>query len=137
MKDYSIDYFVKNGMSEKFAKYYVSCIEAEKSHPLYDKEYAEWALSKGFLFSSAKAYGLSEINFKEYLSDEDFYTVWPLNGWTRIWVDDKMTLKYMLQGTRFSSVMPRYYFYSTPNGVNPLIDNVLMGGGTGYNKERG
>lgn len=125
---YSVDYFIARGMSEKFAKYYSSCIEKESLRPEYDASFAEWALSKGFLFSSAKVYGLNENNFKEYLSDEDFYKTWPLNNWTKIWVDDKMTLKYILEGTKYSNVMPEYYFYTTPNGLlRELVDNPYKG----------
>lgn len=122
---YNKEFFIQNGMSEKFAQYYMSCINKECNHPKYDKDYAEWALSKGFLFSSAKAYNLNEQNFNDYLSDEDFFKSWPLNSWTRIWVDDKLTLKYILEGTKFSHLMPKYYFYSTNNGdLRALTDNI-------------
>lgn len=126
---YSVEYFEQKGMSEKFARYYMSCIEQERTHPSYDATYAEWTLSKGFLYSTAKKYGLNESNYTEYLSDEDFYMVWPLNSWMKLWVDDKMTLKYILQGTKFSDVMPKYYFYSTNKGsLRPLVDNPYGGG---------
>ena len=51
---YSVEYFEQKGMSEKFARYYMSCIEQERTHPSYDATYAEWTLSKGFLYSTAK-----------------------------------------------------------------------------------
>lgn len=107
---YNADYFIRRGMSKKFAIYYSSCIEQELSHQGYNAEYAEWSLSKGFLFSTAKVLGINQTNYKNYLSDEDFYKSWPLNSWTRIWVDDKMTLKYILEGTKFSHLMPKYFF---------------------------
>lgn len=122
--EYSVDYFMNKGMSEKFSRFYVSCINNERKHPDYDDDYGEWALSKGFLFSSAKSYGLTENNYNEYLSDEDFYKSWPLNSWTKIWVDDKLTLKYILEGTKFSHLMPKYYFYSNNNSeLRELVDN--------------
>lgn len=123
---YNADYFIRRGMSKKFAIYYSSCIEQELSHQGYNAEYAEWSLSKGFLFSTAKVLGINQTNYKNYLSDEDFYKSWPLNSWTRIWVDDKMTLKYILEGTKFSHLMPKYFFYTTNNcELRSLVDDQI------------
>lgn len=126
-KDVDINSLLRKGFSEKFARYFVSCIEDEKQNPLYDKAYGEWALSKGFLAMSAYAYGLNDENCRQFLSDYDYYRIWPINSWSRIWIDDKMTLKYMLDGTEYSAMMPEYYFYSTPNGLRELIDNPYKG----------
>lgn len=68
-------------------------------------------------------YGLTEENFTEYLSDYDYYRIWPLNSWTRIWVNDKMTLKYMLANTDLGDVMPKYYYYMSQDGLRALVDN--------------
>ena len=118
---------MNDGFSEKYARFFINCIENEKKNPLYDFEYGKWALEKGFLASSAYAYGLDEENYAEYLSDYDYYKSWPLNSWSRIWVDDKLTLKYMLSGTVYSHLMPAYYFYSTKDGLRELIDNPYKG----------
>lgn len=81
-----------------------------------------WAHSRGFLAEYASAYGLDGTNCEDYLSDYDFYKVWPLNSWARIWINDKLTLKYMLAGTEFEPLLPKYYFYSMTNGLRPLVD---------------
>ena len=80
-----------------------------------------------FLLESAYAYNLNEDNYGDYLSDYDYYKLWPLNSWCRIWIDDKLTLKYMLEGTEFSNLLPEYYFYSTSNGLRELINNPYKG----------
>ncbi len=113
---------VSDGFSDKFARYFINCINEEKNNELYDPEYGGWALSRGFLPSSAYAYGLNEDNYDRYLSDYDYYKIWPINSWSRIWVDDKMTLKYMLDGTEYSDLMPEYYWYSTKKGLRKMID---------------
>ena len=117
------DDLMSSGFSDKYAKFYIKCIEEEEQNPLYNKEYGRWALEKGFLYSNARAYALDDNNYCDYLSDKDFYKLWPINSWSRIWVDDKLTLKYMLNGTEFSHIMPKYYYYSTPNGLRGLMDN--------------
>ncbi len=118
---------VQNGFSSKYAGLFADCIEEEKKKTGFNTRYAYWALGKGFLPSSAYAYRLDENNWRNYLSDYDYFKLWPINSWTRIWIDDKMTLKYILEGTRFSCLMPEYYFYSTENGLRELTDNPYRG----------
>lgn len=64
----------------------------------------------------------------EYLSDYDYYKVWPINSWSRIWINDKLTLKYMLYGTEYNDFMPQYYFYSASDGLKMLMDVPPMEG---------
>ena len=124
MKPTTIDEMIKDGCTMKFAKFYYDLLEKEEKSGLFDKELVNWAHSKGFLAESACAYGLSDENYLDYLSDYDYYKAWPLNSWMRIWVNDKLTLKYMLAGTKYDEIMPKYYFYSTEDGLKSLIDNI-------------
>jgi hypothetical protein len=94
----------------------------EYDNPAYDSAYVRWAHEQGFLAESAYAYGLDEHNVSQYLSDYDYYKIWPLNSWSRIWINDKLTLKYLLDGTEYADFMPKYYFYSTPEGLHVLVD---------------
>ncbi len=80
-KEVDINSLLGEGFSEKFARYYISCIEDEKKNPQYDKAYGEWALSKGFLEGSAYAYGLNDGKCEKFLSDYDYYKIWPVFGW--------------------------------------------------------
>lgn len=113
---------LKDGYTKKFAMYYLGQAQDYESIKAYDKDYAAWALSEGFLADSAYWYGLNEDNYKNYLTDYDYYKVWPLNNWTRIWINDKLTLKHMLGASEFGCLMPDYYYYTAPDGLVPLSE---------------
>ena len=116
---------LKDGYTRKFADYYLGQARDYETLGVYDKEYSQWALSHGFLADSAYWYGLTESNYTDFLPDYQYYRVWPLNNWTRIWINDKMSLKLFLGDTEFGHLMPDYYYYSTPEGLQPLPDNPL------------
>lgn len=111
-----------DGVSRKFASYYLDRAEAETHNSVYDQQYVKWAHEHGFLAESAYAYGLTEDNLGDYLSDYDYYKVWPLNNWSRIWVNDKLTLKLMLADEELEGFMPEYYYYSFNKTLKPLGD---------------
>ncbi|MBR1731472.1 MAG: hypothetical protein IJ725_03445 [Ruminococcus sp.] len=114
---------LKDGCSKKFATYFLNLVSHEKQSGLFDNDYMDWCHSNGFLAESATAYNLNESNIADYLSDYDYYKSWPLNDWTRIWINDKLTLKYMLSGAEFDRFMPRYYYYCSKSGLRRLVDN--------------
>lgn len=114
---------LKDGYTRKMAISFLNSIERENNNDIYDKEYREWAHEHGFLAESACLYGLNEQNIGQYMSDYDYWKVWPLNNWSRIWINDKLTLKYILSNSDLKMVMPDYYYYSTPNGLRYLPDN--------------
>lgn len=122
MKSTKLEDLLKDGFSKKFATYYLDLAQKEEQNATYDVNYVKWAHEHGFLAESAYAYGLNEENYLNYLSDYDFYKVWPLNNWTRIWINDKLTLKYILGEEKYKNFMPKYYFYSTTDGLKILND---------------
>ncbi len=124
VKKYStnINDLLHDGFSKKFADYYLSHVESENSNSSFDQNYVKWAHEHGFLVESAYAYNLNEGNLGEYLSDYDYYKVWPLNNWSRIWVNDKLTLKLMLSDKELEGFMPEYYYYSFGGTLKPLGD---------------
>ena len=81
-----------------------------------------WALQHGFLPSRVKLYGLTENNYHDYLSDIDYYYLHPINNHFSIWINDKLTLKYIFPSTfttlegRELSMMPEYYLYIENDG---------------------
>lgn len=123
MKTNSLKSMLNDGFSEKFAKYYLSILESEQTSSFFDPKFVNWAHERGFSAQSAMLYDINNENYKDYLSDYDYYKIWPLNSWTRIWVNDKLTLKYMLANSEYGSVMPKYYYYMTQDGLKSLIDN--------------
>lgn len=120
-----MEQMLREGFTRKFAQFYLDALEQEKKNAQYDDAYLQWAHSRGFLAEHASAYDINEDNYQSFLSDYDFYKCWPLNSWARIWVNDKLTLKHMLSGTEFEYLLPRYYYYSMPNGLRPSLDNHL------------
>lgn len=121
-KSLNLEELLAEGFSRKYATYYIKHAEAEFKNPLYDADYIRWAHSKGFLAESAYAYNLNEDNVRQFLSDYDYYKIWPLNNWSRIWVNDKLTLKLMLSDPELKGFMPEYYYYSIDSTLKPLSD---------------
>ncbi len=59
----------------------------------------------------------------KFLTTRDYCSLHPLNGVFSAWIDDKLTLKYILNGTELQHYMPDYYFQiDTPCCILPLTD---------------
>ena len=99
---------------------------------LYIQDYKQgkvpvWKIIKahfrGWSYSDWAILGLTDANFMDYLSTRDYCSLHPLNGEYSYWIDDKLTLKYILYGTAAGKYMPDYYFLLEKNGnVVPLMD---------------
>lgn len=83
-----------------------------------------WCLKRGFRSTRYQQYGLTEKNYMDYLSDKQYYQLHPLNNHFAFWINDKLTLKYMLpeyvyidgtSDTKFR-LMPKYYLYVENDG---------------------
>lgn len=118
----NLELMLRDGYTQKYAEYYLRTLQKEESMACFNTDYVRWAHNHGFFAESAYCYGLNESNYKKYLSDYDFYKAWPLDNWTRIWINDKLTLKYLLANTEYNHFMPKYYYYTSPNGLRSLID---------------
>ena len=71
---------------------------------------------KGWCYSDWKILGLTDKTQKEYLSTRDYCSLHPLNGSNSSWIDDKLTLKYILHGTAAGRYMPDYYYEVMTDG---------------------
>lgn len=111
------------GIQQKRAAYLANSLEEDwlgcEEVP-YEKKI--WALQRGFLPSRIKLYNLTENNYRDYLSDIDYFYLHPLNNHFAIWINDKVTLKYVipyvfttLEGRQLS-IMPEYYLYIENDG---------------------
>lgn len=117
---YELDEMKAAGFTRRMAEELLSQMDAERASGLFDEGYMEWAHSKGFLAESACAYGLNEGNVGRYLSDYDYARLFPLNDWERIWINDKLTLRYVLSGAGWGKLLPAYHFYITAEGVRSI-----------------
>jgi len=113
---------VEDGYTEKMINHYYSYINSE-DESIFPPGYMKWAHDHGFIAAHAIALSINESNYKDYISDYDFYKTWPHNSWLRLWINDKLSLKYLLNGTEWGKYMPEYYYYSMPDGLRCLIDN--------------
>lgn len=117
-----VEKMVNDGYAEKMIGHYFSYIDGEKESD-FAPGFMKWCHENGWVASHAVALGVTPENHKDFINDYDFYRTWPHNSWMRMWINDKLTLKYLLHGTEFSDVMPKYYYYSTPTGLRKLVDN--------------
>lgn len=81
-----------------------------------DRDTAQWALRRGFFPGRVELYGLTEENYHLFMPDYAFFLMHPYNHHFRIWVNDKLTLKYILNDRQFEDVMPEYYLYIENDG---------------------
>lgn len=104
------------GMDFKWAKMFVKKLSDDESAFPTDDHVKEWALSRGFYPGRVELYGLNEQNYTDFLPDYQYFMLHPLNHHFKIWVNDKLTLKYILDGEDTRDTMPRYYLYVENNG---------------------
>jgi hypothetical protein len=92
-----------------------------------------WAWKRGFMGSRVYTYGINKSNYRNHIPDFDYYKLHPINGRYSSWIDDKLTMKYIL--TKFNEYLPKYYFQigdgeiiklmDCPNDIEPDIDGVI------------
>ena len=83
-----------------------------------------WAYRRGFLSYRIPQYGITEKNYKQFISDYDYRYIRHINNKYRIWLEDKLTVKYICSD--YGQFFPAYYYhFSVRNGekrVIPLMD---------------
>ncbi len=77
----------------------------------------------GYSIDDWRFCGLTKDNYQKFLSTAQYYGMHPLNGRHSKWIDDKLTLKYLCQGTVMQEYMPKYYYQINERGeIIPLMD---------------
>ena len=71
---------------------------------------------KGWSYNDWRVLGITNSKRNKYLSTQEYAFLHPLNGSYSYWIDDKLTLKYVLNGTKAGVYMPDYYYEIMPNG---------------------
>lgn len=78
---------------------------------------------KGWSYNDWRIIGITDKNKKFYLSTKQYCSLHPFNHTFSSWIDDKLTLKYVLNGTKANIYMPDYYYQITDKGrIIPLMD---------------
>lgn len=85
-----------------------------------------WAIKRGFYPFRIAQYGITDKNVGEILSDRDYKFLYPINNQYRVWIDDKLTMKYMLKP--FDEFLPKYYFHvMCGRNIMKLMDCPVVG----------
>ena len=79
-----------------------------------------WAWRRGFTGTRVHTYGIDEFNYKNHIPDFDYYKLHPINGKYSRWIDDKLTMKYIL--SPFNDYLPKYYFQIDDGEILKLMD---------------
>lgn len=114
-----VQYFVAKGFEKKIATSFSHKVIKSWETSKEDEKTKKWALTQGFLPTRVTEYNLNNLNVHNYLSDFDYFILHPYNNHFVIWINDKLTLKYMLEGIKDSNgndYMPQYYLYVENDG---------------------
>lgn len=96
---------------------------------LYE-ENGKWSyyVKLGFIPGHAEIFGsdFNEETIPYFYSDFDYFMAHPLNNHFVIWINDKLTLKYMLNSEEMKQYVPKYYLYVENDGAYTyLMDSPL------------
>lgn len=107
---------IKLGMDKKWSRMFIKKLADDEEVFEMSAEEKRWALSKGFYPGRIKLYGLTEENYLNYLPEWKYFMLHPINHHFKIWVNDKLTLKYILNSNGCEASMPEYYLYIENDG---------------------
>lgn len=83
-------------------------------------EEKKWAHKRGFLSNSIDKYGLTEDNYKDFLSDFEYTFITPMNTSYEKWLTDRLTPYYLMYPYR--NMLPEvYYNVIRRNGAQKII----------------
>ena len=100
-----------------------------KSERLLKLDEERWISERGFNHHRIEQYGINRSNQKSLISDFEYEYLGHLNNKYRVWFEDKITIKYILDD--FSEYMTEYYYLITmKNGKNKIV--TLMDCPNGY-----
>lgn len=78
-----------------------------------------WAWKRGFLSYRIEQYGLTEDNWKNFLSDYDYAWLNRLNNTYQKWINDKTTMRYVLEPLK--EYIPEYYYFIGKRNGKPFL----------------
>lgn len=111
------DLLHNQGMDYKVSGTFVQKLKEDEENFIIPEERKKWALQHGFFPGRTELYQLNMTNYMDYLSDYQYFMMHPYNHHFRIWINDKLTLKYILNNDQFKDIMPEYYAYVENNGL--------------------
>lgn len=67
-----------------------------------------WAWRRGFLSYRIQQYGLTDENYRSFLSDYQYHWLNRINNDYQVWINDKLTTRYVLEP--YKQYLAEYYF---------------------------
>ena len=109
------------GFDAKRAKFFRKSFMQEWKKSNHSFREKLWAARHGFFANKLDWYRLTPKNFMLYISDYEYLRLHPYNNHFAFWINDKITLKYMLQKPlliegKLIEIMPEYYLYIENDG---------------------
>ena len=98
----------RKGMRPYMAFLYETELEADKRSVNSSDEEKQWAWDRGFFSYRIKELGLNENNYRDYVSDYDYFWVNRINNNYQCWIQDKLTSRYVLE--KHKALLPKYYY---------------------------
>ena len=74
----------------------------------FSRKETNWAIKRGFMPEQVAELGLTEENYRDYISAKDYAFLRPLNGTYSKWITDKVTIHTIFKP--FRQYMPRIYY---------------------------
>ena len=116
-----IHYFGKKGFHSQYVTFWRKEMLRSYKNSDLPRKTKKWAFDRGFKPFHYTQYGLTEENYRNIISDRDYFYLYPLNCEYRKWIDDKLTMKYVL--APFDRFMPRYFYHILKErGIMRLMD---------------
>lgn len=129
VKRYAFSYYAgKKGFVDFMYKNWLRGKKEDKKTSTLTKRQMWWAHRRGFYSYRIFQYGLTEENYKEFLSDYDYKRLRPINNKYREWLSDKLSVYYAMK--LYNKYMPEYYYHICPrdNGMLYLKMDKCPGG---------
>lgn len=124
MKSYLISLTKNNLQKNGFSEHYSYWFSKKIIDDFFDRTIPIakyfWAYKRGFTPKKVSLFNLDENNYRNYLSDYDYFQLHPINGQFTHWIDDKLTFRYLLEP--FHQYLPKYYFHLDRGEVFRLPD---------------
>ena len=74
----------------------------------FSRKETSWAIKRGFMPEQVAQMGLTEENYRDYISAKDYAFLRPLNGTYSKWITDKVTIHTIFKP--FRQYMPAVYY---------------------------
>ena len=74
----------------------------------FSRKETSWAIKRGFMPEQVARMGLTEENYRDYISAKDYAFLRPLNGTYSKWITDKVTIHTVFKP--FRQYMPALYY---------------------------